>query len=298
MRDRHFDSPAVAAAIQTNRLTVRTNVDQTSLTEVISQELTRSFDEGCSDVGVYRNSNAATADLADALASQGIDNEIVGLPEAHAEALTTMAAALHFIHGTMSSDELRAAIAAFLTSIVRTDVPPLACSLLGRRAIPGPFATRLHEVEGKMAHSDSPLESAIGLLPALGIVEGQKAWARAARQFRQLTARLGTSGEGGAILDSIDRAIEGARTNALLSAEQPALGNIRLMTFHQAKGRESDAVFLVYESGDFLGSESEPFVNASRLLGVAVSRAKSKVVILLPPNPHPLVAPLQALPDG
>ena len=73
---------------------------------------------------------------------------------------------------------------------------------------------------------------------------------------------------------------------------------VQLMNFHQTKGREADAVLLVYRDGDYLagGRDSEPFDESSRVLFVAVSRARLTVTVILPPNPHPLVAPfLRAL---
>ncbi len=64
------------------------------------------------------------------------------------------------------------------------------------------------------------------------------------------------------------------------------------MNFSQTKGREADATLLVFADDDFFGYEAEPFPDASRLLYVAMTRARTRVV-LLPPWPHPLVAPLQ-----
>jgi DNA helicase-2/ATP-dependent DNA helicase PcrA len=69
------------------------------------------------------------------------------------------------------------------------------------------------------------------------------------------------------------------------------------MNFHQTKGREADAVVLVYRDGDYLADQNatEPFTTASRVLYVALTRARSAVMILLPPDPHPLVAPFADL---
>ena len=72
------------------------------------------------------------------------------------------------------------------------------------------------------------------------------------------------------------------------------------MNFHQTKGREADAVILVYRDGDYLAdrNDSEPFEESSRVLLVALSRAKKEVVVILPVEPHQLVAPFTELGAG
>jgi DNA helicase-2/ATP-dependent DNA helicase PcrA len=66
------------------------------------------------------------------------------------------------------------------------------------------------------------------------------------------------------------------------------------MNFHQTKGREADVVLLIYRSGDYLAHHAamEPFEDSSRVLYVSLTRARQSVVVLLPHDPHPLVAPL------
>jgi DNA helicase-2/ATP-dependent DNA helicase PcrA len=65
------------------------------------------------------------------------------------------------------------------------------------------------------------------------------------------------------------------------------------MNCHQTKGREADAVVVVYREGGWVTSyrDAEPFTSASRVLYVALTRARDAVTIMLPRNPHPLVAP-------
>jgi DNA helicase-2/ATP-dependent DNA helicase PcrA len=63
------------------------------------------------------------------------------------------------------------------------------------------------------------------------------------------------------------------------------------MNYHQTKGREADTVIHVFLPNDYFGREAEPFEDASKLLNVAVSRARKNVVVLLPSNPHALVEP-------
>ena len=67
------------------------------------------------------------------------------------------------------------------------------------------------------------------------------------------------------------------------------------MTYHQTKSREVDLAVHVYRQGDFFGREGEPFKQASRLLNVAITRARKRLVLVLPHDPHPLVEPFNAL---
>lgn len=79
-----------------------------------------------------------------------------------------------------------------------------------------------------------------------------------------------------------------------LTTDVPSLYPIQLMNFHQTKGREADAVVLVYREGGWVARRQigEPFASESRVLYVALTRARQRVVILIPSDPHPFVAPL------
>ena len=64
-----------------------------------------------------------------------------------------------------------------------------------------------------------------------------------------------------------------------------------MMNFYQTKGREADDVILVYRDGDWFGDETEPFPENSKVLYGSLTRARRRVTVLLPEDPHPLVAP-------
>ncbi len=102
---------------------------------------------------------------------------------------------------------------------------------------------------------------------------------------------------GRAQLDSTDplgrlvRAARGARDASFVELDAGDTGAIQLMNFSQTKGREADAAVLSYCSNDWYGPAAEPYDEASRLLYVSMTRARNRVVVMLPPNPHPLVAP-------
>ena len=92
-----------------------------------------------------------------------------------------------------------------------------------------------------------------------------------------------------------------SRVEALIDLDYSERGRVRLMNYHQTKGREADMVIHVFRSDDYFGppdKQKEPFEELSRLLNVALSRARKRVIVLLPPNPHPLIEPFEALIRG
>jgi DNA helicase-2/ATP-dependent DNA helicase PcrA len=117
---------------------------------------------------------------------------------------------------------------------------------------------------------------------------GERAWYRASALFTTTASRM-------ASLDpaALRPAIERMRSEALISHEETATPPVRLMNFHQTKGREADGVVLVYRDGDYLTHhhDTEPFTDPSRVLYVSLTRARSRLLVVLPSNAHPLIAP-------
>jgi superfamily I DNA/RNA helicase len=60
---------------------------------------------------------------------------------------------------------------------------------------------------------------------------------------------------------------------------------VRIMTTHQAKGREMDAVIIVHHNDDYIPTADK----LKRVHFVAVSRARNTVSIMLPSRPNMLV---------
>ena len=127
----------------------------------------------------------------------------------------------------------------------------------------------------------------------LGIGAGGPVWRRAAASFAALarqTAATNTKQE--ALADDLEAATEQLRTEALIT-EEPIRARVQVMNFHQTKGREADGVILIYREAGFVTrwDAREPFAEASRVLYVALTRARSHVTVVLPPVPHALIAP-------
>jgi DNA helicase-2/ATP-dependent DNA helicase PcrA len=130
------------------------------------------------------------------------------------------------------------------------------------------------------------------------VLQRAKSWQRAAGHFRRIVnpfKEMGVSAENIKLLnDAVDR----SRVEALFDLDYSERGKISLMNYHQTKGREADVVIHVFHDDDYFGDAAEPFEELSRLLNVALSRARERVIVLLPPNPHPLVEPFKALITG
>ena len=86
-----------------------------------------------------------------------------------------------------------------------------------------------------------------------------------------------------------------SQTEVLIDLDYSERSSVKLMTYYQTKSREADTAIHVYRQEDFFGREGEPFEEASRLLNVAITRARKRLLLILPHDPHPLVEPFNAL---
>ena len=89
--------------------------------------------------------------------------------------------------------------------------------------------------------------------------------------------------------------VDQSQIEVLMDLDYSEQSRVKLMTYHQTKSREADSAIHVYRRQDFFGREGEPFEEASRLLNVAITHARKRLVLLLPHDPHPLVEPFNAL---
>lgn len=303
VRVRNFEHTAVIEALLTGRLTIFFDIDRGEHQDLLVSEIRKAREFGSRDLGVFAHSNIAVAELAELLNEAGIDHALIGIPEAHAEALGAMAAQCALSAGLLTDEEVRESLALFLTASVRgRDAPALARALIGYAALPGLLENAIKELESALVDaSDGNIGEVADLAmrswEGLGIAAGFRPWRRAAQHFRRLIVRLTdqavTQESVGQLMDIIER----SRTEALIDRDYSESGHIKLMNYHQTKGREADTVIHVFLPGDYFGREVEPFEEASRLLNVAISRARKRVVIILPPDPHPLVEPFNALRD-
>jgi len=300
---RDFDSAAVRDAVASGRLRVRTSVDDDELVDVIREELQLAWKEGARDYGIFGHSNEGVATLGHELSEAGVDHVLVGLPDAQGEAIAVMAVMCQFAIGGADSSELRLALATFMTACSRgSRAPELAVALATRRSIPRGLEERLAKLERALVEA-APDPTDVGRIveeswPALGILSGNRPWLRACPLFGPVLRRATRARQlDDEAVAAILREAREMRSTALLDSGRMRLPPIKLMNFHQTKGRETDAVLLVYRDGDVLSGwrDSEPYVEPSRVLYVSLTRARQRVSVILPSGPHPLVAPFERL---
>jgi DNA helicase II / ATP-dependent DNA helicase PcrA len=298
IRRRRFDTPSVQRAVQTGRLVVHTGVDADARDQVVADQLAALQATEHATVGVFARTNLRTADLSAALTGLGVEHVPIGFPEAYGEALSAMVTMTAYTAGQASWDQVTLRLAVFLTATDRAREPPaLALGLVGRAGLPRGFARRVEELRRALSDATDPLgegaDVALAAWSALGVTSGYRPWTRAAATFAALAARARLLPDSAAALERVQADVRALRNASMVELDAGDIGAVQVMNFSQTKGREADATLLVFEDDDFFGYEAEPFPEASRLLYVAMTRARTRVVVLLPPWPHPLVAPLQ-----
>lgn len=297
VRTRRFDDPAVLEAIGKGRLTVIRASNESDIPGLIQDQIAHNARK---EIGIFAHSNAAVAEIADQLSECGIEHVLVGIPEAHAQALSAMSIQCGFAVGLADSKDVRTALAIYLTATVRGRVPELAHALIGRFSLPGEIEKAIDQLETALrAIADESIgELAMVVMrswPSLLITRGLKSWQRAASHFRRLTYPFRNDQVSAVTVTRLNEVIESSRVEALIDLDYSERGRIRLMNYHQTKGREADIVIHIFRNDDYFGDDQEPFEELSCLLNVALSRARERVIVILPPNPHPLVEPFGTL---
>jgi DNA helicase-2/ATP-dependent DNA helicase PcrA len=301
VREREFSHEAVAAAIEGDRLRI-VICPGIEVPAVVRAAIVEARRDGCRSVGVFETTNQGVADLGAELTSLGISHTLIGIPEAQGEGLLAQAMLLGCGLGTADFADARLQLAVFLTASVRSKVaPPLAVEMrddaVGSPLLRDKFDELATALETAASYDDL-LEVVVNSWERLGITAGVPVWRRAARGFEALVRRLlivPLTAE--ALAGETLAAATALYTEALITGDSPEVGSVQLMNFHQTKGREADAVVLVYREGGFVAgwSEREPFAEKSRLLYVGLTRASTRVVVVLPPDPHELIAPFSRL---
>ena len=301
IRQRRFDDEAVLEALRSGRLEIHFDVADDERQDLLSALVTDARDRKYRDVGIFAHSNASVAELAEELSEVGIDHVIVGIPEAHAEALGSMAAQCLFAKGLATDEEVRESFGLFLTATTRgRQAPPLARALIGESELPSLIEEALLDLECALtADADGTLQDvatiAMQSWEKLGIRAAFRPWRRAAAHFRRIVWPLRNFAISEDSLRQLAQIVEQNRVGALIDLDYSEHGTVKLMNYHQTKGREADTVIHVFQPEDYFGPETEPFAETSRLLNVAISRARHRVIVMLPPTPHPVVEPFTLL---
>ena len=290
IRLRQFGHEAVVDALRSGRLAFHFDATPDSYPDLVARVVQESRGLASRDIGIFARSNAAVAELADQLSDAGIDHVLVGIPEAHAEALTSMAIQCARAVGLATTEELRESLAVFLTSAVRGGQPPeMALALIGQVDLPGLIEQALQQLEEALTQAtystmENLMEVAMSSWEGIGIRAGYRPWRHATGHFRRLVRSLRQLPVSERAIRQMLEMIEESRIEALIDLDYSERGSVKLMNYHQTKGREADTVIHIFRSDDYFGDEVEPFKETSRLLNVAISRARRRVVIVLPLN--------------
>lgn len=298
IQKRDFRHVAVRAAIDQGRLKIHPGIADDELLPVLRHEIEIAWAAGRRSIGIFGHGNNSVAKLSASLFDAGVDHVLIGLSEAHAEALTTMELACLYGVGRASVEDLRLRLAVFVTASVRGPVPSLAQGLTGIGPLPRSISERLSSVTAALTEATTLgtlVRMAMDVWTRLGTTFGNRSWRQAARTFgamaEQILRRAGTEAD---FFAELARQVTQQRADALLDTDVAADRSIQVMNFHQTKGREADVVILVYRTSDWFGRELEPFPSNSRLLYVSLTRARLCNVVILPPTPHPLVSPFES----
>jgi DNA helicase-2/ATP-dependent DNA helicase PcrA len=294
VRKRRFSDPTIAEALASGRLRVLTEISEDPPADTVRAEIRLAAEAGAKSVGVFVHGNAPTAALSAALTACGVENVAVGVSESYGEALSAIATMLAYAEGTAEWEEVLLRMAVFLTSAVRSKKIPALAQTLAAGTAAGTLAERLGEI--CLALRDAPDLTAAAQVaaqswPSLSRT-GERAWKRASAEamlFVPLCARLEDP------VRAITQRVTAARVDSFTEIDAGDTAPVQVMNLHQTKGREADAVIIVFRNDDYHGTEGEPFPTLSRLLYVVLTRARNQVTLLLPPDPHPLVAPFSSI---
>lgn len=295
VRHRNFTSPVIDDAIASGRLIIATGVpDDVELrAERIAAELDACKSDGLTSCGIYLKTNADVATMSEALTALKVRHVPVGFSEAFGESLEAQLTLARYARNATSWRHAVEALAVVVTANDRRrDPPQLALMLVAEQPVAQAFDQRLNDLRSRLDLATGDLDAlqiAAEAWATLGIASGQRDWDSAARTLIAVAHRTNTVCSA---LDTVASEIEALRTDSFISTDRGNSGRTELMNFSQTKGREADATILSYSSSDYYGRASEPYDEASRIVYVSMTRARHRVIVLLPDSPHAVVAPL------
>lgn len=225
VRARNFEHEAVMLAIQSGRLCIHFGIDNESHKELLESEITKARDLGSRDVGIFAHTNAGVAEIAEILNGADIDHALIGIPEAHAEALGSMATQCAYAVDLATDEQIRESLALFLTACVRgRQAPPLAQALIGYGQLPDPIDEAIEGLKVSLKGNSGATmgnlsEIAMQSWPALGIAAGIRPWHRAAGHFGRLVAPTKDQPVSEEAMNLIIDRVERSRTEALIDLD-------------------------------------------------------------------------------
>lgn len=290
-RDRRFNDPAIACAAASGRLTVTRIRDGAGYDEVI--HLTRQARRAGHTVSIFTHTNAATADLSDALIHARITHEQVGFGEAYGAAIAAQSALVRYGLGDDTAP-VRRGLAVYITANLRKKKPPppligqlLAATNPQMEHVLGRLSADLRAAAGDTTDLTALAGVVADAYQRIGRVHARETWTRAAHRTRVV---LQTSPDRS--VSGIAAALDHIRNDTLVGDLAPRQRTVQVMNLHQTKGREADTTILLLNPDEWHGREQEPYPSGSRLLYVVMTRARHTAHLVTPDVAHGLWQPL------
>ena len=192
IHQRQFRDDAVLAAVRSGRLAIHFDKHTGDVPALLACIIEAERRRGARDIGIFVHSNVAVAELADQLDAADINHVIVGIPEAHAEALASMATQCAFGLQLSTRQDVRESLGLFLTASVRSrNAPCLARALIGQAPLPDLIEEALRHLEDALAGATEGTMAGVAQVAvqsweSLLIQSGHRPWRRAAKHFQRL----------------------------------------------------------------------------------------------------------------
>lgn len=286
LADRDLASRVVSEALAEGRLRVLPPAG--NVLAVAAEEARRLRRDGARSVGIFVAQRWLVDELASLLTANGVPHEIAGLDDAAGEAEAAVAALARFAAGTGSWATVLERLAVYLKTSQRGKDLALPRTLIrSPETLPPTPRSRLDAVRTRFEDGGGLtvrefLADVRQLWPKLLLGGSPRLWEIGVDDLRgQVVADADTH-----LRETADRLAEvaaerraGATTLSFTAPRQP----IRLMTRHQAKGREVDAVVYVQHEVEHR-TPVEPDRDR-RVFFTTLTRARTRISIVLPDPP-------------
>lgn len=236
--------------------------------------------------------------LGERMSASGAAYEIAGTSEVYAEALEAMLTMCLMGLGIKTIEDVGLAFASVCASLHRGRGVPDICWELKSDSYTDSIATRCYllaretlstKVGGRMVDVVQ-LVSGFWRTLNLGLADAQ--WDRASRELRRCAESLTDEAYSEPTVEALALSVESSRNRYLLNSQLDGVSQITLLTYNQSKGREFDVVIHAHKSDDYWGKPIDRDRKESlRVLGVAISRARQKLIVVTPHSPHDIVRP-------
>ncbi len=296
--DRQLGDAAVGEACSAGRL--RVVHYEMGPHDAMVTEIQRLAAAGARKIGVFLSQRVMVEEAADRLRDEGIEHEIAGLGAASGYAQKAAAAIARFATDQDTWARVHQMLALFLaSSYTLRSTPELARRLAMGEPLPGGLARALDAArDTATAMRGRPISEFLDWT--------RRSWSEMFVGHRGIKLwELGLDDLVGQTLAWAPVPLDETSANVVASvaAQRHVVAAVdglpsspspvQLMTTHQAKGRELDAIILIHDQRDYTPevATTRDWIATTRLHYVAISRARETATLMLPPEPKTFFAP-------